>query len=49
MWRILKYLFYLVILAGIGLTGYAYLGPVIGADFLPERETVTVPVELEID
>lgn len=49
MWRLTKLVVYLVILAGVGLVGYAYVGPLLGADFLPQRETVTVPVELEID
>lgn len=33
MGRIIKWLFYLIVLAGIGLIGYAYLGPFLGADF----------------
>ncbi|MEL6915019.1 MAG: hypothetical protein AAFP13_11000 [Pseudomonadota bacterium] len=49
MWRIVKFLVYLLVIAGIGLTGYAYLGPIVGADFLPTRETVTVPVELDLE
>ena len=33
MWRLLKWLFYLAILAGIAVVAYAYLGPFFGADF----------------
>ncbi len=33
MGRIIKWLLYMVILGGIGLVGYAYLGPFLGADF----------------
>ncbi|MEL6608350.1 MAG: hypothetical protein AAFO58_01780 [Pseudomonadota bacterium] len=47
MWRMLKFLFSLAVLAGLGLIGYAYLGPILGADFSPPQQTVTVPVELD--
>ena len=49
MWRLIKILFFLVILAGVGLVAYAYVGPFLGVDFMPPRETVTVPVEIDID
>ncbi|MEM6895968.1 MAG: hypothetical protein AAF576_01220 [Pseudomonadota bacterium] len=49
MWRLIKLLVYAAILAGIGLIGYAYIGPILGADFVPPQQTVTVPVELDID
>jgi len=49
MWRLIKYLFYLCVLLGISLVGYAYVGPIVGADFTPPRETVTVPIELDLD
>ena len=49
MWRLIKLLLYLVVLAGLGLVGYAYLGPILGADFMPARETVTMPVELDLE
>ncbi len=42
MGRLIKYLFYLIILAGLGLVGYAYLG-----DLSPSQEDVTTPVELD--
>lgn len=49
MGRILKLLFYLVILAGIGLVGYAYIGPFFGADFSPPQTEIRQPVELDAD
>lgn len=42
--RLMKALLYLVVLAGIGLVGYAYLG-----DLTPERQEVSVPVTLDVD
>lgn len=47
MGRIIKWLFYLVILAGVALTAYAYLGPFFGADFSPPTEVVREPVTLD--
>ncbi|MDO6729481.1 hypothetical protein Q4577_05580 [Marinovum sp. 2_MG-2023] len=43
----IKYLFYLAILAGIGLVGYAYIGPFFGADFSPPAQEIRRPVELD--
>lgn len=43
MLRILKAILILVLLAFIGLTGYAYLG-----DMTPERGDVNEPVELNV-
>lgn len=46
MGRLIKWLFILIILAVLGLTAYAYVGPFLGADFSPRqtemRETVTL-------
>ncbi len=39
--RLLKFLGYLVVIAAIGVIGYAYLG-----DLTPEQEDRNVPVEL---
>ncbi|WP_269142388.1 hypothetical protein [Mangrovicoccus algicola] len=39
--RLLKVLVFLLIVAGIGLVGYAYFG-----NLAPERGQVTIPVEL---
>lgn len=47
--RLIKYLFYIVILAAIGLVGYAYVGPWFGADFSAPTEEVRKPVLLNAD
>ena len=41
MFRLLKFLFYLVVLLAIIVVGYAYLG-----DLSPERDEIVEPVEL---
>lgn len=41
MFRLLKFLFYLLILAALVVVGYAYLG-----DLSPSRDDVVEPVEL---
>lgn len=46
MGRILKYLFYLIVLAVIALIAYAYVGPYLGADFSPPRQEVREKVIL---
>jgi len=45
--RIVKYLIYLIILAGVGLIAYAYLGPWFGADFSAPQSEITLPVVLD--
>ena len=49
MGRLIKYLFYLLVLAGIGLVGYAYVGPFLGADFSPPASEIRTPVTLDAD
>lgn len=49
MGRLFKYLIYLCLLAGIGLVGYAYLGPWFGADFSPPQGEIRKPVVLDVD
>lgn len=49
MGRLIKYLFYLAVLAAIGLVGYAYIGPFFGADFSPPSAQVRVPVTLDAE
>lgn len=49
MWRLLKFIIYLAVLATISFIGYAYIGPLFGADFVPAQETVTVPLDLDLD
>ncbi len=48
MWRLIKALLFLIILAGVCLIAYAYIGPVFfPADFAPPAEEVTAPITLE--
>lgn len=49
MGRILKWLFYLLVLAGLFLVAYAYVGPFLGVDFSARPEPVSVPVGLGLD
>lgn len=49
MWRAIKFLFYLIVLAGIALVAYAYVGPFLGADFSAPSEERSVTVELPFD
>ena len=49
-WRIVKYLLILLVLGGIALAGYAFVGPVLfPADFAAPSETVTENVVLELE
>ncbi|CUH77139.1 hypothetical protein [Tropicibacter naphthalenivorans] len=47
MGRIIKWLFYLLVLGAIALVAYAYLGPTFGADFSPPQTEIRVPVQLD--
>lgn len=47
MFRILKLLVFLLVVGGIGLVGYAYVGPFFGADFSAPQDEVRVPVTLD--
>ena len=49
MGRIIKWLIILIILAGLGLVAYAYLGPLLGADFsAPQnRQSLTVTLDAQ--
>lgn len=49
MLRLIKWLFYLCVLGFIALTGYAYLGPFLGADFSPETQEIRQEIILETD
>jgi hypothetical protein len=50
MWRMIKFLFWLALLAAIALVAYAYLGPIILPDhFVPRVTDVTAPVELDLN
>lgn len=47
MGRIVKWLFYLLVLGGIALVAYAYVGPFFGADFSPPQTEIRQPVQLD--
>ncbi len=48
MWRLMKALVFLIILAGAGLVAYAYIGPIFfPADFAAPTQEVTQPVTLD--
>lgn len=50
MWRLIKVLFLLVVLAALGLIGYAYVGPVFfAADFAAPAHEVIEPVTLDME
>lgn len=49
MGRLIKYLIYLVILAGLALVAYTYLGPWFGVDFSPPQTEIREPVILNAD
>ena len=42
MWRIIRFLFLLAVLGGLGLIGWSYSGYLV-----PEQTTVTTPVDLD--
>jgi hypothetical protein len=45
--KLVKWLFYMAILAFLGLVGYAYLGPFFGADFTPPAQEIRQEILLE--
>jgi len=48
MWRIIKVLFFLIIIAGVCLVAYAYIGPLFfPADFAAPSQEVSRPVTLD--
>jgi hypothetical protein len=50
MWRLIKFLLVLAVLAGIALVGYAYVGPFITPDdFRAPVRDVTQPVDLDLN
>jgi len=49
MLRLIKWLFYLVVLGFIALVSYAYIGPFLGADFSPETQEIRQEIILETD
>jgi hypothetical protein len=50
MWRLIKLLLILALLAGIALVAYAYVGPLLlPGDFEPPLREVSQPVDLDLD
>lgn len=50
MWRLIKVILFLIVLAAVGLVAYAYVGPVFfPADFAAPSQEVTTPVTLDTD
>lgn len=47
MLRIIKWLFYLAIIAFVALVAYAYVGPFFGADFKPPEREIRQEIILE--
>ena len=47
MGRLIKWLFYLIILGLIGLVAYAYVGPLFDPSYAPKSEEIRIPVELD--
>ncbi|MCD1619512.1 hypothetical protein ACFSDD_10255 [Salipiger marinus] len=47
MGRLVKWLLILLILGGIALVAYAYVGPFFGANFAPPQTEIRQPVELD--
>ncbi|WP_291839560.1 hypothetical protein [Limimaricola sp.] len=48
LWRLIKALFFLAVLAGIGLVGFAYVGPILfPTDFAAPGQQVTATVTLD--
>ncbi|WP_370276402.1 hypothetical protein [Roseovarius indicus] len=47
--RLIKWLFYLAVLAFLALVAYAYIGPVFGADFSPPEEEIRQEIILETE
>jgi hypothetical protein len=49
-WRLVKLLLGLAVVAGIALVGYAYIGPVFfPQDFAAPTQEVTLPVTLDLE
>ena len=48
MLRLLKYFFYLLIMAGIVFVAFAYAGPMLGINFTPDTKFIELPVGLDI-
>ena len=48
-WRLMKLLVFLAVLATVTVISYAYVGPFFGADFSAQQSEVREPVTLNVD
>lgn len=46
MGKLIRLILVLVVLAGLGLAAFAYIGPILGADFSAPQTEIRVPVTL---
>lgn len=46
MGKLIRLLLVLVVLAGLGLVAYAYVGPILGADFSAPQTEIRIPLTL---
>lgn len=46
MGKVVVFLVILVVLAGLGLVAYAYVGPILGADFSAPQQEIRIPLSL---
>lgn len=49
MGKLILFLLFLVVVAGLGLVAYAYVGPILGADFSAPQEEIRIPLTLSPD
>ena len=49
MLRLLKYFFYLLILAGIVFVAFAYARPMLGINFTADTHSIEIPLRLDIN
>lgn len=49
MFRLIKFLLYLVIIGFFALVTYIYIGPFLGADFTPETREIRQDIRIETD
>lgn len=47
--KLIKFLIVLAVLGFIGLVGFAYIGPFLGADFAEPKSEIRIPIDLQAD
>lgn len=48
MGKLIRALFFLIVLLAVGLVGFAYLGPIFGADFSAPQKEIRESVPLDV-